>query len=317
MSNPLSSAAAQAAAPAPAFILDPILPTRSVNLLGGRSGSGKTTLLLQMLEDWEAGREVFGATPYPAPWCYVACAKPHPTILHTARSIGINFRSPKPPVISLTKDRLVNGEELTPEYALKLARLAVPDLRLLVLDGIGRLCAAGGKRVTEYNVVAEFMAGMISLAQREHITIIGVGPVAKSAAGAATRDMFLGSVAWAEFAHTMISIESSEPKDPSSPARTVTIHSPNCPTQILQYMFDTSGRLVTLNKDTSLERMMLEGKIESECPPGMKFDTAHAELWAKEVGVGRSLLFLWLKEMIAAGRLEKDKHGVYVVKHKV
>ena len=299
----------------PAFLLDPILPARSVNLLGGRSGSGKTTLLLQLLEDWSAGREVFGATSRPAPWCYVACAKPPDDIISTAEAIGVEFSLPKLPIISLTRSRLAPGEEVTPEYALKLARAEVLDLRLLILDGIGRLCSAGGKRVTEYNVVAEFMANLIAMARRENVAIIGVGPIAKSSTGGSSRDLFLGSVAWAEYARTMITIESTDPKDSKCLGRIVTIHSPNSPTQDFNYEFDSRGRL-QLMSDDSLPRMLLNAKLEA-LPPGQDFSSETAIEWAKEVGASRALVFLWLKQLVSDGKVDKIARGVYKVKHTI
>lgn len=295
------------------YLIDHLIPAHSVNLIGGRSGSGKTTLLLQILEDWTASREVFGYSSHPAPFCIVACAKPSAAIHQTASRISCQLPSPLP-VCSIARDRLAAGESPSPEAAIAAARLITPDLSLLILDGIGVLCQG---RITEYNVVAEFMSRLSRLAIRERITIIGLGPMAKSGneTPRASRELFLGSVAWGEHAETIILIDKDEASEPQSSTRTVTVLPTNAPPQVLKYDFDPVGRLILLT-DNSTQEMMLDTKL-SALPPGEEFSGEYVLDWAKEVGMSRSAAYRWLKQQMEAGRVEKLRRNVYVVKHKV
>lgn len=295
-----------------AYLIDHLIPAHSVNLIGGRSGSGKTTLLLQLLEDWTARREVFGYSSHPAPFCIVACAKPSAAIHQTASRISCQIPSPLP-VCSIARDRLAAGESPSPEAALLAARSITPDLSLLILDGIGVLCQG---RITEYNVVAEFMSRLSRLAIRERITIIGLGPMAKSGneTPRASRELFLGSVAWGEHAETIILIDKDEASEPQSSTRTVTVLPTNAPPQVLKYDFDQRGRLVSLT-DESLPEMMLDAKLYS-LQPGDEFLADAALDWGRECGASRSSIFRWLKRIVEDGRVEKLRRGMYKTKHK-
>lgn len=289
------------------YLIDHLIPAHSVNLIGGRSGSGKTTLLLQILEDWTASREVFGYSSHPAPFCIVACAKPAAAIHQTASRISCQLPSPLP-VCSIARDRLATGESPSPEAAIAAARIITPDLSLLILDGIGVLCQG---RITEYNVVAEFMSRLSRLAIRERITIIGLGPMAKSGneTPRASRELFLGSVAWGEHAETIILIDKDEASEPQSSTRTVTVLPTNAPPQSLRYDFDKSGRLFSLT-DESIQETMLDARLAS-LPAGELFSGDNLLSWAKEFGCSRATAYRWIKLAIESGRVERIHKGLY------
>src|SRR5262245_1348737 len=62
-------------ATSPLFLIDQILPTQAVHLVSGPSGVGKTTFLLQLLNDWNASKDVLGHKSFPGPFCFISCAR--------------------------------------------------------------------------------------------------------------------------------------------------------------------------------------------------------------------------------------------------
>lgn len=304
MNTPSSAPSAAASAPAltnPNFIVDQILPTHSIHLVGGPRGVGKTTFLLQLLDAWRHGRDTFGYQSFPVPFCYVACESPRAAIARTAERIGIlDF-----PIVSLVEppvDRTRIPAEPSPELAYAMARAAVPACRLLILDGISALAG----KVGDYQVVSRFMRELYRFAIAQRLTIIGVAESRKDDPETNVFDRFMGSVAWGA-AETKTVIEYLYPEKPEDPRRTVTLLPRNAPIMVMQYAYDRDGLLQYTG--LSLVENTLDMWLRTK-PIGHSFTTAEAE---DATDTSRASVYRWLEKATREGRLEKLGRGSYKV----
>lgn len=71
-------------------LIDEVLPTRRIHLLGGVSDAGKTRWALPTMLDWEAGKSVLGRASYPVPWAYVVGDRTLQEAYDTMNTMGIN-----------------------------------------------------------------------------------------------------------------------------------------------------------------------------------------------------------------------------------
>jgi hypothetical protein len=52
-------------------LIQRILPTPRIHLLGGNSNAGKTRFILPMMSEWQQGKPIMGFPSRPVPWAYV------------------------------------------------------------------------------------------------------------------------------------------------------------------------------------------------------------------------------------------------------
>lgn len=294
--------AATAVAASSKFLIDQILPTRMIHLVSGPSGVGKTTFLLQLLNDWAAGADVLGRKSFPVPFCFMSCARGRD---ETADIISRCDLSSIPPesLVTLPRDRSL-PEDVSIEAALRLAKTRVPGLKLLVLDSIGVLCRG---RITEHNIVADFLRKVHDICTHEHLTIIGTGPHGKDAQGE-PRSRFLGSVAWGEHASTMVVLEGKE----DSQDRIVRVMGAGFAPETHIYELGDDGKFILANDESAgfggLDMHL--GKLQ----PGEEFETSTAFGWAKTMDLSRATLNRWLSQRLTDGIIERPKKGTYKIK---
>jgi hypothetical protein len=273
-------------------------------LVSGDTGSNKTAYLLQLLNDWTAGIEVLGRKSFPVPFCYMCCARGRDETGAIISRLELKHLPPDS-LVTLPRSPSV-PEDVSLESALKLAKSRIAGLKLLVLDGIGALCRG---RITEYNIVADFMRKVHDICTGENLTIIGVGPHSKADNEGPPRSRFLGSVAWGEHASTMIVQEFKD--------ETVTVNldgvvfSPEAWT----YELDGNGRFV-LTTDDSVAFGALEMKL-GQLQPGDEFETSLAKTWGKDIGCAAITVERWLKRRVEDGVIERVKRGLYKRKFSV
>lgn len=293
-----------ATAPAPSqFLIDQIFPTRTVHLVSGASGTGKTTFLLQTLNDWTAGLDVLGHKSFPVPFCYMSCTRGRDELTGIVSRLDLK-NLPDDALVTLPRDRAM-PEDVSLEAALKLARHRVPGLRLLVLDGMGVLCRG---RITDYNVVSDFMRKVHDICRADNLTIIGLGPHAKGEIDPGQRARFLGSVAWGENASTMAVITGEE----DSTDRTVKILGSSFAMETYTYQMGADGRFI-LTTDDSAAWGALDMKLGA-LKPGDEFETSTALQWGRDIGAARSTVMNWLKKRKEDGVIESIKRGFYRLK---
>src|SRR5260221_9687737 len=77
-------------APKVSCLIEEVLPTRRVHLLGGVSDAGKTRWVIPAMLDWEDRKEVLGRASHPVPWAYVIGDRTHQEAKDTMHTMGIN-----------------------------------------------------------------------------------------------------------------------------------------------------------------------------------------------------------------------------------
>lgn len=279
------------------FLIDGLLPTREVHLIGGPSGAGKTTLILQMLYDWSRGIPVFGKASRPVPYVYVACDRSLQSIRATMDRIQIphNF-----PLISMVDD---------PRFkTFATIREAYPEAKFYFMDGFPSLTPKG--KISDYEIVSGFLTGTTRVCQELDISIAGTGHTTKCKEGETfvnPRQRFLGSVAWGGFSDTMMLIEPAEPDNVTDLNRTVMLLPRNGPGELLHYRLNDRGVFVP-------QEDILAGVLHAwllSKPLGTRILLVELAEVAEKAKISRVTMFRQIKKMIADGVLVKVSHGTY------
>lgn len=288
------------------FVVDPIFPVKTVNLIAGASGVGKNTLMLQIQEEWTAARLVFGYPSTPAPFCFVACDQPLATLRDQMRQLGIDPADV--PHISLTACTKRDDRNL--ESALQFARGVRPQAKVLFIDGFASLCSG---RINDAKDVTNFLIDASRFCQEENVTIIGTVPSSKAREGegyTSPRDRIAGSVMWSAGAHTKIVIEQTHANRVSDPFRTVFLYARGLPPRTMQYQFDADGHLLYRNDGEVLPS--LDAWLASR-QPGDTIHSADLLEAARANGISRSALYRWLEDQTTLGTLIRLERGTYQV----
>lgn len=188
----------------PEFLIEDILPSSEVHLLGGSSGSGKTTFLFQTIAEWQEGRDVLGHKSHPVPYSYVSVDRSQSSVERTLQRLGLKG------VITrmVCREELQSGLNLA--SVLNAAQDKYPDSRCYFIEGFQTLV---GDRGNSYAPVAAMLGATTQICAERDITIVGVchSPKLKVEEGFQhPREMLLGSVAWAAFSDTVITMDMNE-----------------------------------------------------------------------------------------------------------
>lgn len=188
----------------PEYLIEGILPSREVHLLGGSSGSGKTTFLFQTIAQWQIGEDVLGHKSYPVPYSYISVDRSLSSVERTLDRLSLKG----------TITRMVCREELQSSLnlasVLNAAQDKYPDSLCYFIEGFQTLV---GDRGNSYAAVAAMLGATTALCAERGITIVGVchSPKLKIEEGFQhPREMLLGSVAWAAFSDTIITMDKNE-----------------------------------------------------------------------------------------------------------
>jgi hypothetical protein len=291
--------------PSHEFLIDAILPTSEVHLIGGPSGAGKTTWLFQMLEDWSNAKPILGYGSNPCPWKYIAADRSMRTTKRTIARTG-----------SKVTDDIVHSMLFNFKYSRNITGILqwcdAIKFRdgLLVIDGIQSLTPQG--KINHYDVVAEFLIGIQKLFATRGITIIGTAHSTKVREDEQIknpRQRILGSVAWGAYSETIILVEPAKEDNPACPERWLSLLPRNAPEIKLRLQFDSAGRLVEQDEDVS--NTVLDAKLFS-ITPGTELTTAMIWTeWAQPANLSRRALERWLTQSIHSGRLERTGKGKY------
>ncbi len=128
------------------WIIETLMPTREVHLIGGPSGVGKSTWLFQMLADWQKGLPVFGFKSNPGNFIYVSCDRSDQSVGMTMDRVENSF-----PCFSVVNRKMVGKNY---RDILNAALLGHKDVKLIIMDGMTSLCPAG--KINDYQTVSLF-----------------------------------------------------------------------------------------------------------------------------------------------------------------
>lgn len=292
----------------PEFLIENILPSNEVHLLGGPSGAGKTTWLFQALsEQWKAGGEILGQRVHPVDYLYVSADRSERGVRRTMMRAGAN--PDRIPHLSLTAHpSVVDISKLA-----SVAREHNPSVKLIILDGVMRLVPPRKDSSTDggFAHVSKFLTGLCKLCSDQDLTFILIvhSPKQKEDSRYTNpRERVMGSAAWAAFSETILLIEPFLPvsKDTAN-ARTLICLPRNAPAMFEDLEFNGIGRLVARSED--LDEVLVEQFLKS-IADGAEFSTSQFET-ALEKRMARSTIYVWLKRLEASGRTTKTGRGIY------
>lgn len=290
------------------FIIDDILPTRELHLIGGPSGSGKTTWVFQiLLPAIQIGAEVFGRASRPTSICYIACDRSDASLRRTLKRLKMGNEIP---AFSITHDKMIRSLNAV----ITEARKRVPNVKLLIIDALAMLVPEG--RINDYKITADFLTDASSLCEHHDITIIGLLHSPKTREGeeyANPRQRIMGTVAWGGFADTVIMIE---PCKENGSERMVTLCSRNCGDEEHFYRFSEEGLLETIHAPDDQTADILDLQLL----PLIKADKTYRRTEFMELigqlGIKCSLASLkrWIEGKLKTGQFEKVGYGLYGLK---
>lgn len=221
-------------------LIDGVLPSHRVHLLGGISDAGKTRWVLPAMIDWAQGLPIFGNTSHPAPWAYVAADRTVQEANETIANLGLN-----PPDI-----RIIPAFGLHNKSALEILRAALklePIPELLVWESFQDMC---GEQKSD---IKEFLGSMCAYCEANQefpngLTILGVveSPKQKPYERYANpRQRISGRSAWSYHTSTNILIEATTgDEEMLTPTRTVWVCAKGKQRRKLAANFDPQGRLL-------------------------------------------------------------------------
>lgn len=293
------------------WLVDSIIPANEFHIIAGPSGAGKTTWAAQFLKSWQQGEAVFGHRSYPIPFVYVACDRGAADIEETLTRVGIDLDSGEFPYYSLLDSDLpINsiGELLS------FVRKAIPEVKVLVIDGLAML-APGGSHSMDYVSVSKFVRGLSRLCHKEEITLIAImhSPKTKEKDRYSNpRQRILGSVAWAAISNCVILIEPDE-ENPTGSLRKLYLLPRNAPEEVFDMQLDKDGLLVPAKSVAAGESMDLWLELQEATSSGRTFTTSEVIEAGDGVGLSERAVKYWLRQAQDAGRITKVEHGKYII----
>jgi hypothetical protein len=295
----------------PKFLIDAIFLSHELHLITGPDGErGKrNTFTYQLLADWSQGLNVFnGFVSHPVPFSYVCYGRtPEATTLALQKlNITVDFH----PVYLSSAD----AKDLT--NIVKLAREAVPDVRLIVLDSISALCPGSRDNTT----VTNMLIVLKDICRKNGITIIGVGSYPKAKAGEQypnVRDRISGGGAFSQFTETMISVEAMAHKRNPNYMVVASIGSSEEEQEFPFHWDDDLHKLMPgfIRLGPTWRNIMDEWL--SEFKPSEVISTEDITKAADErVDVKRASVFMWITEKRDEGRIMSQERGKYIIRRK-
>lgn len=224
------------------YLIDEVLPTNRIHLLGGVSDAGKTRWVLPAMLDWEAGKNVLGRASHPCPWAYVIGDRLEVEAHDTMNSMGINPASVRciPAFGAHNKNWL---QILIAAAALR------PIPQLLVIEGFSDLPETDtrvGVR-TFLGSVGSFCQGAKEFPQG--LTILGIVESPKQKPFERyknPRHRVSGVSAWGYHSSTILLLEGDKGDDELLlPTRTLWVCMKNGIRRKVQAAFDQKGRLLS------------------------------------------------------------------------
>lgn len=297
--------------PADEFIVNTIFPKRELHLIGGAAHSGKTSLLLHIMDNWRAGRKVFGYESYPTDkLCYVSCVH---TIRACRKALAKTDLGNIPTVSLFSKNKAKNFDEMW-----DLVRREAPETEVIFLDGISRI--SGGISGLDNGQVGDFLINLISAMEPLGLTIIATGRCAKpreSRSTIRTIDRFLGATAWTEISSTFIAIEQRNPNRSTDDRRVITVMPKDAPCSVLHYRFNSAGRLTEVASDMdadSADAIDVLTTVLTAHEAGHVFQTSDLLDIGRDMGIlSRSTMMKYLALLLKQGKLSDGGHGKYIL----
>lgn len=290
------------------YLIDPIFPKGTMNLIGGPSGIGKTTWLFQVLHEWSRGLPALGKYKCkPCSFVYVSFDR---GVLETDRTLRrLGYGDWDIPIYSI--------EDLGNEPDLGVIFDRFPTTDLYVVEGLQAALpdGKGNQNRIEMRWAIEMRKKMLNKGK----TIIATTHSPKSQVDTAhSRSNFLGSVSLHACFSTMISFdipsaarEAMRTKAAAgrTPNREVLIQGRDFQDIVLSYSRDEQGRFRMVDGD-------LEGEVQidtwlSTLPAGTKITSKELEARVKQAGMSRTVFYRWIQHELDSKALNRIGRGIY------
>lgn len=281
------------------YLIDDILPAYEIHLIGGSSGSGKTTFTLQTIADWLDGKPIFGHASHPIPYAYISIDRSHSSVTRTLQRIGLENKI----------TRIICREDFTEPIrglgsVIQFAQKTFPDAKVLFIEGFQTLV---GDKGNSYTPVANLLTAATVFCAEQGMTIIGIchSPKMKIEEGFQhPREVILGSVAWAAFSDTVITMDLNE----KTGVVTVRIMPRNAPLEAYELFFGKQGVLTPVNRDGRKDALT---KMLTMLPSGTVVTRKEILDLADSVHVSERSAERTITELIATEDLESLSRGTY------
>ncbi len=295
------------------YIIEDLMPSNQVHLLGGPSGAGKTTLAFQMLNALREGTGSFLGRKILRPMkiAYISADRASNSVEETLDRVQVDF-----PIFSIV-DKALEGKSLIDDVFPMLTSTYGYRPDFVYIDGFTGLCPDG--TVNNYLAVASWLAALQRYCQSKKITLVGACHTSKIREGEEIRNVrqkVLGTVAWAGYSETIILIEPPEKTEVSDSKKAVYLLPRNRPEQKI-FVFMEDGKYVlhgSVAESEEASDFILETILpETALTPNRAVD--HKSMWAiaERKGVNRRTFDRYLTKLVERGKLRRKGKGVYVV----
>lgn len=224
------------------YVVDLILPSHEVHLLGGPSGAGKTRWLLQSLLEWQQGKDFLGFKSHPVPWVYVAADRSVISVCRTLSGMGIN---PEDILAIPAWDQQMGLNEI-------LDKIQASKAELVVWESFGSFVDPPGNG----HKVKELLSRINKFCRTHKVTVIGVVESPKQKPYERyenPRQRISGAAAWGHFSETIFLVEPEDFEVADNPYRTLHCCPRNAPALKILLAFDPYGRLLPVQQDEAAE----------------------------------------------------------------
>lgn len=284
----------------PEFLIDGILPAGEAHLIGGASGSGKTTWIFQdLLAPFIKGDPVLGHDSHPVPYLYLSMDRSRTSVTRTLSRLGLNNQITR--VICLDE---MPANCLSLKDILKFGLSKYPDSKLFIIEGFALIA---GERTNGYTAVGHLMRQTARLCVEQGMTIIGICHAPKMKTDESfqhSRELLLGSVAWAAYSDTIIVLNMDE----LTSVITVKVMPRNAAMEAHSLRFGANGVLEPVTKATKTNLMCIKIASLSEGSPVTRQEIIQ---WGTRLSVALRTCDRAIKICVENKVLESIGEGIY------
>jgi hypothetical protein len=282
--------------PAFEYLIDDLLPTQEIHLIGGPTGAGKTTWLLRLLDQWRKGESIFGHSSHPAPFLYVSLDRSHNGMLRICQRMRLDPRN-----FNFVHPTLADRGLGIPLY-LKQLSAKNPSVRLIIVEGF----QTGVTNINDQKEVTRYLAEVQKLCETANLTILGVVHTSKQKQNAKyenPRERIAGCGQWGGWSETVIMVEpQTDISGDEADLRTLQILPRNG--KHLKFVLEfKDGLLIPKTKALTNEQKIIEHCL-THPEPFYRRDTFRAV-----TGLPETSLDKLLDSLIAIGRLSRIEGG--------
>lgn len=226
--------------PSPSYLIDKILQSHQVHILGGPSGAGKSRWLLETFTKWSLGFPVLSYPSHPVPWMYVNSDRNQEDLDEILRSLEI----PRHNIPILPAWDLALG------YSGVMDAVTKAKAKFIVWEGFGNLAGDRPNSFTVTNLLRTITRDL----QKHDMTLLGTNEQPKmkpSERYLNPRQRIAGPAAWAHHSSTVFLLEFGREGKPEDPARHLYVCPRHGANMVYEAAMTKTGRVVVLDPNST------------------------------------------------------------------